>query len=255
MHFEEAYQIITVNGVKKRPQYNIFLPEGEGYDISPRFDNPVYGDGAHRFQVIILDGYRKSDSFAVRRNSEVMHEYLGGWYVLIGLKTDVTITVEGVEKIPASYSVTFSNSGGCTVVPVAGSSFTVEEGGMFRLMVQIESGYRKTADFAVSANGVKLTAVNGEYCIGNITSPQKISVSGVIAVRPPVISPITVLTRTRQISFMTQYPCSTGLWILSAPVIKCKNLYSQPKLLDGRGIFPAGKANFRRNNWVYFEKM
>ena len=180
-------QIITVNGVKKRPQYNIFLSEGEGYYISPRFDNPVYGDMAHRFKVIILDGYRKSDSFVVRRNGEVIDAAFSGVYTLLGLKTDTTITVEGVEKIPASYSVTFSNSGGCTVVPVAGSSFTVEEGGTFRFMVQIESGYRKTADFAVSANGVKLTAVNGEYCIGNITSPQKISVSGVIAI--PGVTP------------------------------------------------------------------
>ena len=34
-----------------------------------------------------------------------------------------------------------------------------------------------------------------------------------------------------------------------------KNLYSQPKSPDGRGIFPSGKANFRRNNCVYFKKI
>ncbi len=39
--------------------------------------------------------------------------------------------------------------------------------------------------------------------------------------------------------------------------VKChiKNLYSQPKPPDGRGIFPSGKANFRRNHCVYFKKI
>jgi hypothetical protein len=30
--------------------------------------------------------------------------------------------------------------------------------------------------------------------------------------------------------------------------VSIKNLYSQPKPADGRGIFPSGKANFRRKN-------
>jgi hypothetical protein len=34
-----------------------------------------------------------------------------------------------------------------------------------------------------------------------------------------------------------------------------KNLYSQPKPADGRGIFPTGKENFRRNHCVYFQKI
>lgn len=49
-------------------------------------------------------------------------------------------------------------------------------------MVQIKQGYRKTADFSVTANGVQLVAVNGEYRIDNITAPQKIAVAGVVAI-------------------------------------------------------------------------
>jgi hypothetical protein len=36
---------------------------------------------------------------------------------------------------------------------------------------------------------------------------------------------------------------------------KYKNLYSQPKPPDGQGIFPSGKANFRRNHCVYLKKI
>ncbi|MBR5536363.1 MAG: S-layer homology domain-containing protein [Clostridia bacterium] len=79
-----------------------------------------------------------------------------------------------------SYIVTLPSGSGYTVTAAEGSTSPVTEGGSYRFTVTIADGYEDGADFAVKANDVVLTAVDGVYTIENITADQTIAVVGVV---------------------------------------------------------------------------
>ena len=84
----------------------------------------------------------------------------------------------------ASYPVTVQAPDGCTVNPLEGYSFPVEEGAGYRFTVDIAAGYRKTDSFSVKANGKTLNPdrsglLAGCYYVGNPTGEQTIEVTGV----------------------------------------------------------------------------
>lgn len=78
------------------------------------------------------------------------------------------------------YTVTLQTGTGYTLSAETGSKSPVKEGGSFTLRFVLSKGYRKTSDFAVKVNGVKveLTA-DGTYTISNVRENKTVTVEGV----------------------------------------------------------------------------
>ena len=83
-----------------------------------------------------------------------------------------------------TYTVTLPTGTGYTATATSGSVSPVEEGGSFSFTITFADGYEAGDNFAVKANGNKLTVSNNIYTISNITADQVITVEGVVAVEP-----------------------------------------------------------------------
>ena len=81
---------------------------------------------------------------------------------------------------PTTYTVTLPNGEGYTAAATEGSTSPVNEGGSYSFTVTVTEGYEAGESFAVKANGVALTAVEGVYTITNITENQNVTVEGVV---------------------------------------------------------------------------
>lgn len=80
----------------------------------------------------------------------------------------------------AKYDVTLSEGEGYSLTPVEDSESPVAEGGNYSFTLSVEVGYKAGESFAVKANDVKLTAVDGVYTIENINEAQIITVEGIV---------------------------------------------------------------------------
>lgn len=96
---------------------------------------------------------------------------------------DVTLTVDdSLTKdmiIYETFDVTYTNTK-CTVAPAEGFTSPVKSGENYSFTVTLDDGYVAGNDFAVKANGNKLTATDGVYTIENITENQQITVEGIV---------------------------------------------------------------------------
>lgn len=93
---------ITVTGVEKIPTvtYTVTLPtsgNAEGHAVSG-YSNVVGIGGTFKFTVEPKVGYQPGENFAVKANGETLTA-TNGVYTLENITSDVTITVEGMEKI------------------------------------------------------------------------------------------------------------------------------------------------------------
>lgn len=93
---------ITVTGVEKIPTvtYTVTLPtsgNAEGHAVSG-YSNVVGSGGTFKFTVEPKVGYQPGENFAVKANGETLTAS-NGIYTLENITSDVTITVEGMEKI------------------------------------------------------------------------------------------------------------------------------------------------------------
>jgi len=95
---------------------------------------------------------------------------------------DYILTLEKVEETPepTTYTVTLPSGTGYTVTAGEGSTSPVTEGGSYSFTVTIADGYEAGETFAVKANDVVLTAVEGVYTIENITADRTVTVEGVV---------------------------------------------------------------------------
>lgn len=106
-----------------------------------------------------------------------------------GTETDWQGITKKESAIPSSnvtiyYAspVTLPSGTGYTAAAVSGSASPVMYGDSFSFTVTVESGYIKSADFKVLANGTPLTESDGVYTISNITESQTVTVEGVVPV-------------------------------------------------------------------------
>ena len=94
---------------------------------------------------------------------------------------DMVMTTPEAPKEMYPYNVTLTAGSGYTLTPVSGSTLPVYRGDSYSFTFAIADGYETTSGFAVKANGIALSAVNGVYTISNITADQTVTVEGVIA--------------------------------------------------------------------------
>ena len=175
--------ILTLEKVEETPTpetYTVTLPTGTGYTVAATegSTSPVAEGGSYSFTVTVVEDY-DGTNMVVKANDVVLTA-VEGIYTIENITADQTITVEGVEVIP-TYTVTLpTETTGYTVTATEGSTSPVTEGGNYSFTVTIAEGYEAGEDFAVKANDVELTAVEGIYTIENITADQTITVEGVV---------------------------------------------------------------------------
>lgn len=177
---------VTVCAVFKAiPTYTVTLPSGSMYTVNAANGSKplVQRGGSYSFTVQVNSGYIKGGSFAVKANGTEL-EPVKNVYTIADITADQTITVEGVEKVKASYIVTLTDTEGVNMAPAQDSESPVKEGGYFIFSVQIRKGYKAGDSFAIKVNGEKLNAtkVTDTVYLGsifNIKAHQTITVEGV----------------------------------------------------------------------------
>ncbi len=168
---------VTVVGVSKKPVYNVTLPTVEGCTVTG--ETTVMKGESYSFTVAIdSNSYQKGEGFAVKVNGEPVDE-VNGKYTVANVTDNFAITVEGVEKITIGITLPVDEANTYTVTGEA----RVEKGGNYTFTVTLAEGYKRSDDFAVTANGKPVTEVEdseGTFVIENVTSTQIIEVAGVV---------------------------------------------------------------------------
>ena len=171
-------------GSNIKQTFEVSLVQGTGYTIS---GEPTAFEGEdYTFTVTIADGYRRRDTFAVKVNGEAVTESTEtiGSFTYENVQGPLSITVEGVEKIPDFFTVSLPDGTGkgYRVASVNGSS-TVPYGGDYQFTVTMHENFRKGNRFQVLVNDNEAITPdeNGVYTLTNVLENKTITVEGVAA--------------------------------------------------------------------------
>lgn len=165
-------------GHTEKAKYNVIKSTGDGYEI---VGDTIVNEGSdYTFEVIVLDGYYATDSFAVYANGAVLTP-VDGVYTVEQPAGHFYVTVTGVKELEGILPVSMPGAGnGYRVVPCEGYGTTVESGKEFKFTVTFVNGFQAGEDFTVQVNGqtVKPDA-EGVYTVENVTQKLTITVDGV----------------------------------------------------------------------------
>ena len=169
-----------------KAKYNVHKGTG-GYEIVG--DTEVTAGSSYTFTVRILDGYYEENLTVYVNGAAVTANAEGGYTVTP--TGHFYITVTGVKELEGVVPVSLPGAGsGYRVVPCDGYSTTVESGKDFKFTVSFVNGFKAGKNFAVKANGVKVTPdADGVYTIENVIIKQTITVEGVDIIP---VDPVTV---------------------------------------------------------------
>ena len=93
------------------------------------------------------------------------------------------VAVQPKGTTSTTYTVTLTSGTGYTLSAAQDPSSPVTSGGSYSFTLNIADGYKQGDNFAVKANGSKLTAGgDGKYTISNIRGNQTITVEGVVEI-------------------------------------------------------------------------
>ena len=165
-------------GHTEKAKFNVIKSTGDGYEI---VGDTIVNEGSdYTFEVIVLDGYYTTDSFAVYANGAVLTP-VDGVYTVEQPTGHFYVTVTGVKELEGILPVSMPGAGnGYRVVPCEGYGTTVESGKEFKFTVIFVNGFQAGEDFTVQVNGqtVKPDA-EGVYTVENVTQKLTITVDGV----------------------------------------------------------------------------
>ena len=162
---------ITVEGAEKNV-YKVTLPLSAAYTATGA-DSATHGED-YSFVLEIKPEYN-AENLVVKANDETLNpEADGKTYVVKAVKSDITITVEGLEI--NVFSVTLSSGEGYVLEGAA----TAEQGATYRFTLTIEEAYDKS-EITVKANGREIFAESDgvTYTVANVTENLTITVEGV----------------------------------------------------------------------------
>ena len=158
--------------------FDITVSAADGLTVDG--DDAATEGEAYSFIVSVNTGYKKSADFAVSATmggADVTLTEADGVYTIANVTGDIVITVVGAEK--QTFSVSISAFEGVLME----APTTAVYGETYTFGVSLDTGYQKTADFAVSATvGGEATTIveeDGEYTIANVTGDIVITVAGV----------------------------------------------------------------------------
>ena len=183
---EEAHEHTIQNNICTTCKMGNNMPVEYKVTFITATGSEIIGDTIFRkgnnytFSVNILDGFYAADNFAVYVNG-VKVEAENGIYTVQNPDGPFYISVEGVKEYEGILPISLPGTGaGYRVNPCDGYANTVESGKEYKFTVTFVDGFKAGKNFAVKANGEKLTAdANGIYTIENILIKQVITVEGV----------------------------------------------------------------------------
>ncbi len=155
----------------------VVLAEGVTVDGDTAFRA---GCDAYTFTVNVIDGYYKTDDFAVYvDNTEV--QAVDDVYTVEQPNGPFYITVKGVKKLEGVLPIALPPEGyGYRVNPCDGYSTTVESGKDYKFTVSFVDGFKAGENFTVKVNGEAVKPdETGIYSIENVLVKQAITVEGV----------------------------------------------------------------------------
>ena len=93
--------------------YTVTLQGGTGYTLTAEAGSvtPVKEGDSFTFRFALADGYQKTGSFAVRVNGANVELTADDTYTISDIRTNQTVTVEGIDKIPDGDSSNLSGGG------------------------------------------------------------------------------------------------------------------------------------------------
>lgn len=136
-------------------------------------------DGQKYKEVSVDYGAALTDIPFVPRKENVVGEWCSDEQGTPVSFANITADMTVYAVYTKAYTVMLQSGTGYTLSAQAGSESPVKEGGSFTFCFTLSSGYRKTADFAVMVNGVKVELKNDTYTITDIREDQTVTVVGV----------------------------------------------------------------------------
>ena len=175
-------QTVTVSGVvPNSSKFVIHIPQGEGYAVEVEqgydaTDIPLGGD--FKFRLVLEDSYNQSNPVVMVGNTTI--QAVSGVYTISDIRTNLTVAVTGVTPNMQFFKVILPQGNGYSIAVESGyDASRVMYGGDFRFKVVLGSSYNQSSPVVKVGNTI-LTPEGGVYTIGNITSDQTISVTGVV---------------------------------------------------------------------------
>ncbi len=156
---------------------NVTLAEGTGYTLSG--ETRIVKGQAYTFKFALTEGYKQGANFAVKVNGEKVDVATDGTVTVAADKVtgDLTVTVEGVEKIVVGNTLTAGDGFEYEVLDGANAT-AIPYGGTLKFKVNLATGYNQSK-FVVKDGEKALEAVDGVYTITNIKETHVITVEGV----------------------------------------------------------------------------
>lgn len=172
----KTFNLITEGAVQEPETYAVTLTEGEGYTLAATEGSvsPVTAGGSFSFTVSVNDGYEGTP--VVKAGTELLNAE-NGVYTISNINADVTVSVEGINKVPNTYTVTLTKGAGYTVTATEGSVSPVTEGGNYSFTLSLKNGFEGSP--VVKVNGTEIWAADGVYTIGNIAADSVVTVEGI----------------------------------------------------------------------------
>ncbi|MDR0207370.1 MAG: chitobiase/beta-hexosaminidase C-terminal domain-containing protein [Bacteroidales bacterium] len=147
----------TTPGGVINPAGEVVIPTGTDKTF---FFEPYAG---YQLARVIIDGINHPDAVQA------------GFYTFVDIMNDHSIEAQFEKKL---YQIFLPDTNeGAVVVPVGGSSTSVEYGAQFNFVVAPLEGYTQS-EFSVRANNIVIQAIGGIYSIYNISIDQYITVDG-----------------------------------------------------------------------------
>lgn len=170
-------------GSTLKQSFPVTIGKNDGVTVTG--DATAAEGGSYTFTVTVNQGYRRTDSFAVKVNGDIVAESeTPDTYVYEGVQGPLTVTVEGVDKIPETVSVSLPNGEGkgYRVTAVSGST-TIAYGSSFQFKVTFHEHFQKGEKFVVLVNGSEEVNPdeNGIYTLTNVCENKTVTVKGVEA--------------------------------------------------------------------------
>ncbi len=162
--------VITVEGAKKNT-YTVTLPTSVAFTATGK-NTVEYGED-YTFVLKISDRYDKTNLSVKVNGAAVNAEADGETYVVKAVKTDLTVTVEGLDI--RTYDVTLTSGTG---YELRGED-KAEHGGDYTFELVLSEGYTDSVP-VVKVNGEAVEAgEDGKYTVGNVSGEIVITVENV----------------------------------------------------------------------------
>ena len=170
----------------------VFATEGGSVQINDNTEYVRFGDEASK-----VFTFKEDETITLKAIPDEGYEFVKWEYTdeldeklkYLSTKPEISLIIDDDEIVIRAifaednntHTVSYpTNSYAYTIVPEAGYTTSVSDGGTFKFKVNLKEGYTDCV-ITVKQNGAEITAVQGVYTIENITADVNITISGISA--------------------------------------------------------------------------